>query len=217
MRAAIERFTADRGNLLRYYTMELAPARSIRMKKFYTEWLGQLPSGFETMSQAGKVDYLLFKNYLQHELRQLDLDAKNQAETQPLLPFSSTIIGLDEAKRRMDPVDHKKSAAALTALAKEVSALQKNTQAALRATPPSKAVANRAAGYVLTLRTVLRRWFDFYNGYDPMFTWWVASSHKEADAALLSYATFLREQVAGVRGGTQREPGGRRRGEDGSG
>src|SRR5947207_2480307 len=72
MRAYIERYTVDRGNLLRYYTMELSSARSDRLKKFYSEWLDRLaPLNFDAMSQDGKVDYVLFRNLLQHQLRQL--------------------------------------------------------------------------------------------------------------------------------------------------
>jgi len=49
------------------------------------------------MSQEGKVDYLLFKNHLEHELRQLDIEEKQQAEIASLIPFSRAIIDLEEA------------------------------------------------------------------------------------------------------------------------
>lgn len=35
---------------------------------------------FNSMSEAGQIDYLLFRNHLQHEIRQLDLSAKYQAD-----------------------------------------------------------------------------------------------------------------------------------------
>ncbi len=150
------------------------------------------------MGQDGKIDYILFRNYLEHDLRQIDLDEKHQAEAAPFVPFSQTIVDLEEARRRMEPVDPKSSAHALSGLTKEVAALQAARQATLKSAPPDKMIANRAGGEVLSLRAVLRRWFDFYNGYDPMFTWWAAESYKEADAALEKYAIFLRAQVAGI-------------------
>ena len=35
-----------------------------------------------------------------------------------------------------------------------------------------------------TLRAALTEWFTFYNGYDPLFTWWNGLPYKKADAAL---------------------------------
>jgi uncharacterized protein (DUF885 family) len=45
---------------------------------------------------------------------------------------------------------------------------------------------------VASLRTTLRNWFSFYDGYDPIFTWWMAEPYKSADRALDEYARFLR-------------------------
>ncbi len=202
MRAYIERYAADRGLLSRYYSIELSPARNERMKKFYSEWLDRLGAlTFDAMTQDGKVDYVLFRTHLQHELRQLALEAEIRAEAAPLVPFAGDVIALEESRRRMEPLDPKKAAAALDALVKQVGDVHKSTQAALRSSPPKKTVANRAAMDAASLRATLKRWFDFYNGYDPMFTWWAAEAHRRADSALQAYAVFLREQVAGVRGG----------------
>lgn len=102
MRSPIERYTADRGSLTRSYPVTISPARRARFRKFYEEWLASLKSlDFDSMGQDGKIDYLLFKNHLEYELRQLDLQAQQLTEVQPLLPFANTIIELEEARRRM--------------------------------------------------------------------------------------------------------------------
>jgi uncharacterized protein (DUF885 family) len=49
----------------------------------------------------------------------------------------------------------------------------------------------RAAESVDTLRTGLKSWFNFYNDYDPLFSWWLAQPYKEADKALDDYASLL--------------------------
>ena len=202
MRAYIERYAADRGLLSRYYSIELSPARHERMKKFYSEWLDRLAGlNFDAMTQDGKVDYVLFCNHLQHELRQLALESEARAEAASLVPFEGAIIQIEESRRRMEPLDPKQAAAALDALARQIAGIQKSTQAALRSSPPKKTVANRAAMDSAALRSVLKRWFDFYNGYDPLFTWWASEAWRRADSTLQAYAVFLREQVAGVRGG----------------
>ena len=37
----------------------------------------------------------------------------------------------------------------------------------------SKDLATRGADSVDGLRTSVTTWFNFYNGYDPLFTWWM--------------------------------------------
>ena len=84
------------------------------------------------MGQEGKVDYLLFKNHLEHELRQLDIDERQLAEIAPLIPFSKTIIDLEEARRKMEPIDSAKTAALLTSLKKQIDDTRKLVEAGLR-------------------------------------------------------------------------------------
>ena len=74
MRATIERYSVDRGSLARSYPVGMSPSRRERFKKYYGDWLASLNSlAFDSMSQDGKVDYILFRNHLEYELRQLDI------------------------------------------------------------------------------------------------------------------------------------------------
>ena len=47
------------------------------------------------------------------------------------------------------------------------------------------------------LRDVLRHWYRFYDGYNPIFTWWVRQPYEKADKDLEAYAGFLRRRLAG--------------------
>src|SRR5262245_48966170 len=121
MRAAIERYTVDRGSLQRSFPVVTSPARRERFRELYTDWLTSLQKlDFDSMSQDGKIDYILFKNHLEYELRQLDIQAKQLSEIQPLIPFAKTIIDLEEARRRMEPIDSAKVAASLNELRKQI-------------------------------------------------------------------------------------------------
>jgi len=62
------------------------------------------------------------------------------------------------------------------------------------------ALALRAAGAANELRGTLKRWFEFYNGFQPEFSWWVKTPYGEAGKALEEYAKFLREEIAGQKG-----------------
>ncbi len=205
MRGLIERYSVDRASLNRFHTVAFSPARFARLKQFCSQWRARLAGvNFDSMSQAGRVDYLLFKNQLDYELRQFDAQLKQFAETESLIPFAKTIIELEESRRRMEPINSEKTAAQLTSLSKQINDIRK---AAETAKPDGKAervmakksVANRASLTINSLRNTLKDWFGFYNGYDPMFTWWVGEPYKQVDKSLADYATFLREKVIGVK------------------
>jgi uncharacterized protein (DUF885 family) len=86
MRATIERYSADRAIQNRSAPIDYSPANSARMKQFYGEWLASLDRlDFDSMSQDGRIDYLLFRNQLNYELRQVDTRAANFAETAAFL------------------------------------------------------------------------------------------------------------------------------------
>ncbi|HET6975623.1 MAG TPA: DUF885 family protein [Pyrinomonadaceae bacterium] len=211
MRSAIERYTVDRGSLQRSYPVAVSGARRERFKKFYEEWLNSLQSlDFDSMSQDGKIDYLLFKNHLEYELRQLDIQARQISEIEPLVPFGSKIIELEEARRRMEPIDSAKLAATLNDLRKQVDDRRRAIELGLRAEARGgdtntetgrikKTVANRAVAAINGLRANLRNWYTFYNGYDPMFTWWNEEPYRTLDQAMTNYATYLTERIVGIR------------------
>ena len=202
LRPVIERYVADRGSLTRSYPVDISPARQTRFQQFYRDWLTLLGKmSFDTMSQDGKVDYVLLKNHLEHEAQQLELDRKALAEIAALMPFAQTITDLSETRRRMEKIDAQKAAVQLHEMNKQIEAARRALETSLRAEPGKlkKTVANRAATTVTSLRNILRTWYGYYNGYDPMFTWWVEEPYKAVDTTLGNYATFLTERVVGLR------------------
>ncbi len=201
LRSVIERYVADRGSLSRSYPVASSPGRQARFRQFYLDWLGQLgKSNFDAMGLDGKVDYVLFRNHLEHELKQSEIESRALAEIAPLLPFAKPITELAEARRRMEKIAAPKIAAQLNDLNKQIEATRRVLETSLRAEPGKlkRTVGNRAAQHVASLRGTLRTWFGYYNGYDPLFTWWVEEPYKAVDQALGSYATFLMERVAGL-------------------
>ena len=197
MRATIERYTADRGSLTRSYPVATSAARRTRFKKLYEEQLASLRAlDFDAMSQDGKIDYLLFKNHLEYELRQLEIQGQQISEIQPLIPFAETIIGLEEARRRMEPINSAKAAATLTELRKTIDERRRAIEGGFKV---KKTVANRAVLAMNALRNNLRNWYTFYNGYDPLFTWWNEEPYRGVDQALTGYSNFISEKIVGIR------------------
>ncbi len=205
MRPYFESFAADRASLQRFYSIESASGTRARMRRYYADWRARLAGlDFDRMSQDGKVDYVLLRNYLDHELRKLDLDAQADDELAPWTPFAGSIIRLEEARRAVEHVDGRASAETLSKITAAADAAQHAEESAKPASDPKAAEkrreeGNRAAQRVAALHSTLRNWFTFYDSYDPQFTWWAAAPYKTTDAALTRYETFLREKVAGLK------------------
>jgi hypothetical protein len=60
-------------------------------------------------------------------------------------------------------------------------------------------VANRAADDLDRIRGVVTSWYKFYDGYDPLFSWWLEDPYKKLNDALTGYARTLRERIVGIR------------------
>lgn len=199
LRSMLDRYSADSQSLERAYPIRLSETRRARFERFYTEQQAALSRiDFDHLSESGRIDYLLFRNHLERLRKQLDLDAAQMTEMEPLIPFAKTIIGLEEARRRMEPVDARKAA---QALAEMVQAIDAARQANGKGSQVKASVANRAATRLASLRNDLKAWYRFYNGYDPLFTWWMEDPYKRADSALNNYVKYLRDQLAGLREG----------------
>jgi len=111
MRQTIESYVADRGSLQRSFFVNNSTTRRERFRKFYQDALDRLQKmNFDAMSQEGKVDYVLFRTDLEHELRQIGIETKQQTEIEPLIPFGKTIIEMEETRRSMTPIDSAKTA-----------------------------------------------------------------------------------------------------------
>jgi hypothetical protein len=222
LRGAIERYSTDHGSLQRSLPPTVSPERDERARSFAKQWLDGLGNlEFDRLSQDGKVDYLLLKNYLAHELRQLDIRGREQTEAASFVTFGQPILDLDRSRRDVKPMDWPKVAGTLAALTKTIGEARRTLDRDPRGKAQvKKPVANRAVANVESLRSTLRGWYGFYDGYDPLFTWWMAEPYKTADAAIESYAGALRQKLGAVTStfGDDFGPGpGRRRGGGGGG
>jgi len=197
MRFPLERFQADLSALNRKYAIPMSVNEKTRMRAFYSDWLKSLAKQpFETMSHPGQVDYVLFDNYLRHALKRLDQNAAKEHEMVPILPFAPTIVALEEAWKRMDPIEPQKTAATVNHLLKEIAAAHKTVEGGLKT---DRVMANRAVATLERVCRTFKQWFDFYHGYDPMFSWWVSEPFHEADKALEEYSDLVRDKLVGIK------------------
>ncbi|MEX2154498.1 MAG: DUF885 family protein [Gemmatimonadaceae bacterium] len=225
----VERLALDRAALSRRYDADQSPAQRQRMRNFYDEWRARLRDvDFDKLSQEGRIDYVLVDNYLQYQLTLLDRRAKQRTETSALLPFADRLLALQDARRNLETPNHPTLARTLADVAKLVDTLRAQFEPAARPSgqpgdtavarpfastarqsPPrvSRTVANRAANHLDALRQSMAGWYRFYDGYDPLFSWWVRDPYRKLDSSLVRYARTLRERVVGMRPGAQQNQG----------
>jgi len=202
MRPYLEMYSANRAALERRYSVEDSPIRRARMQEFNRQWLQTIEAvDFQGLNETGRIDWILFRNKLEHDQRELDIRAKAAQEIAPLLPFSATIIGLEDARLSMTPLEPAKAAATLDEIRRQVETVTKSLEAQVKEGAPAikKTSAHRAAQSVQGLKKTLQHWFTFYNGYDPVFTWWASEPYQAASKALDGYSSFLKEKVVGLK------------------
>jgi uncharacterized protein (DUF885 family) len=199
LRDTVERYRVDRVAMQRRWSIEQSPETRAQFRAFLSTWrskLAEIP--FDKLSQDGKVDYVLLRNRLDYELKLLDRQEKLLKEVSSFMPYAEIIASLHDARRRMEPVDPQKIAAALSKMDQGIIAAQKAIEAGQK---PSRILALRAANMTDALRRTFEQWFRFYDLYDPMFSWWVEDPYKRASKSLESYTKFLRERVVGYKEG----------------
>ena len=216
LRQLIELYEADSGSLGRTYPLRHSATRQSRLGELYSQYLSlleKLGEKFDDFSQAGKIDYLLLKSYLEHEQRDLAIQTQRREEIAEYVPFAPLVTDLEENRRRLAPIDGQTAAQTLATLHKQVELAHKRLKAAIESNSgdsnnpppgmPSKITAYRAAAALDRLRDALGDWRRFYHEYDPVFTWWTVEPFKAADGALEEYAKELREKVVGIKSGEE--------------
>jgi hypothetical protein len=222
----VERFTADQQSLTRRYDASDSPEQRKRMREHYTGWRAQLKAlNFDKLNLEGKADYVLLDNYLQYQLALLDRADKQRGEMAPLLPFRDRLLGLQDARRDLKTLDPATAARTLALLARQIDSVRtlfeppagsrganaaaataapaapaSDAPATVRVPAPkvSRTVANRAAENLDQMRTTITGWYRYYDGYDPLFSWWVKAPYAKLDSSLNAYARTLRQRVVGL-------------------
>jgi uncharacterized protein (DUF885 family) len=197
-RGIIERYEEDFGGLDRFYSAGTSPIRAVRMRKLYDDGLAELRGmNFDSLSHDDQVDYVLFRNYLEHENKELARYQAQLEEMAGVIPFARVISGLEDSRRKLEVIDSAKTASILNNLAKQIKETHKSFEDG-KIGRPKRTVAYRAARTLALLRQTLGNWYKFYNAYDPVFTWWNAEPYKAADDALQQYTGFVTQKLVGI-------------------
>ncbi len=194
-KASIMRFYATGGGENGYWQRRNnynSPERRARLQRLISENLAMLQKlPFEQWNVNGKVDYILFKRNLESEQYQLSEEQKLYDGIAKYLPFSERLYTLQQPRRRGTAVSGEQVAKELNGINKEIS---KAIVTLKKADSLDADQANLAANAARGLQGLMKDYVDFYNGYDPLFTWWVPATYKETDSLLNFFAGAIKKK-----------------------
>lgn len=211
MPSLIQGFNVDSRTLSRFYTPAVAsrgggmgfgggaadgigsPEKNKRMQQLVADYQKKLAAvNFKNLSQECKVDYILFKRDLQERMNTLQSEASEVAKIRSWISFGDKIYALEQQRRRGHQPDAEQVAKDWAAITEEVKVLQAKLKDEKTVDPESVYTAGEV---INNIKQAAQSSFDFYNGYDPMFTWWVPTIHKALDEALTGYANVWKSKA----------------------
>ncbi len=173
-----------------------SPERRERLESLYREYQKKLETiSFKSLPQECKVDYLLFKRDLNEKLRQSAEEAKTWNITKAWFPFADKIYILEKMRRRGGQPEAEKVAKDWAGIADEIKRLTAKLKDEKNLDPE---VMYQGGEVAANLKGAVTSINEFYNGYDPMFTWWVPTSQKALDEALTAYAAAFRTKASSI-------------------
>lgn len=194
-------FEADKGSIIRFYSSSSrqdanynynSPERRQRLLTLIADYQQQISKlDFSSMEINGKVDYVLFKRNLDDQAYQLKEEQAKYDQIAKFLPFSNRIFSLEKPRRRGMAVVGQEVAKELNDINKDISKSIKDLK---RADSIESTLADYASASIKNLQSVLKNYYNFYNGYDPLFTWWVPKTYGVTDSLLNNYAVALRKK-----------------------
>ncbi|MDF0706688.1 MAG: DUF885 family protein [Bacteroidota bacterium] len=190
----VTEFEADNWALDRTYIVDESDEYYQRFTKFYSDWQKKMADiDFASLSQQGKVDYILLKSLMSKRSYFLDQDYNAFKEVEEVGNFATEIFPFIKERRRGKKPDSKKLAQTLQDATKTIDSEMESWKA-----KPFKdwQTADKAAELVVSFQKGLEEAYNFYYGYDPDFTWWVEKPYEKLNKKLTAYAEFLKENYS---------------------
>jgi uncharacterized protein (DUF885 family) len=210
MPSLIQGFATDSRTLNRFYTPAVnrgggggfggggevavgSPERNQRLQQLVKEYQKKLAAvNFKGLSQECKVDYILFKRDLEDRAQQLQSEEAEVKKISKWMPFAGKIYALEQSRRRGHQPNGELVAKEWAGIIAEIKDLQTKLKAEKVIDPESVFTAGEL---INNIKQAALSVFEFYNGYDPMFTWWVPTVHKSLDEALTAYANVWKSKA----------------------
>ena len=195
----ITRVQWDLRNLKEFWKVRSSPYRIEKLQGYLDAELEALKLvQFQKLSQDEKVDYLLLKNYLRNEVYQIRRDAELDSKVLAFLSgfFPARMAIIIEARQRADDFDPKKTADSLVGCIEHMCVAKSRILNGNEKAEPL--VAWRATRTLQELEMHWKEWHDFYNGYDPLFTYWISDPYSKLIKTLQEIVVAIKKISLGL-------------------
>ena len=190
----VTEFEADNWALNRTYIVDESEEYYQRYTKFYSDWKKKMAEiDFASLSQQGKVDYILLKNLVTKGEYFLNQDYDAFKEVVAVSNFAKDIFPFIQERRRGKRPEAKKLAQTFQDATETIDSEMKSWES-----KPFKdwQTADKASELITSFQKGLEEAYNFYYSYDPDFTWWVEKPYEKLNGKLTAYAEFLKENYS---------------------
>ena len=189
MQDVVAQYSSDEGSLSRKYTLTQSAEYYERFALFYADWKLRLAAiDFESLSQNGKVDYILLRNSIERDANALQQKSATYNSIKSAFKFEEKLIAIIHQRRRGVALDPPATAAAFATLKKIVQENQKEIEKApLFSRSQSLSLFQAVNEYEKAVSDLIL----FYNEYDPAFTFYIKRPATDLDSALRQYKRYL--------------------------
>ena len=182
-------YRADYGALNRLYNISGTEEYTQRLTELVESYLAKLEAlNYDKLSLDAKIDYQLFRRQLREAALNLQQDALELEAAKDLFPFGESIYQLVSEQRRGAQPDPKEVASRVHKLNKAIGTAINTVQ---KGDTLDAKVARPAARHLKDMRGALEKYYQFYDDYDPLFSWWMKEPYGEANEQLKAYESLL--------------------------
>ncbi len=143
---------------------------------------------YKKLNTNGQVDYILLNRKIKKNIEDLKSNQSAYNRVKNYLPFADSILEFEKKRRRGGAVDAKEVATTFEKASAQVDQEIKKLEG-VKSIP--SADVEYLENIIASLKLRLESSFDFYNGYEPMFTWWVPKSHDRLQEKLKEYKELI--------------------------
>lgn len=196
----IQTVREDLDVLKKFYKISLSPVRFDRIEQYLKDKLVEISTlQFDQLNQAGQVDYVLLKNYLNSSLQRLRFDKTKDGEVLKLIgSLAFPIMELCEARQRVQRLDFQQVATDLTRAHGSASDFTRAISEGIFKDKIERTIAYRTAYKLEELGSVLHDWHSFYLGYDPLYSWWVSQPYAKFQEELNTLIHCVRSELVDI-------------------
>jgi hypothetical protein len=201
IQTTIQTFAADLADIQSFLSISFSPTRAVKVKEFLTSALASLPStfDFDLLRQDDQVDYLLLQSHIRRLLHQGKAAAKKYQQAKDIGLFGTWVnvcFQFVETRHDVGRQSGKEIATAFQTAEKGVDTLISllDSESSFGGDKERFIVFWTIARFE-ELHEALAEAVKFYQGYDPVITWWIESPWQTLSARLTSLIAALRKKT----------------------